>query len=189
MRKLFVVLGAMALTACTIGHETDLDKAEAKRQANIDQRHQMIGCTFTRDHDAYRNCLLNTHLMNSPTTYTPQTLQDGRPVAVIHQQKQQNTCGLAPLPESEEYQWAAPTTVSETRSVETLCQKKFEPQKTVIQTVEQPLPPPQPEVIFVEPEPAPQPAPQPVRWQAAPEPQPTCPCADPNDPCPQCYDK
>ena len=59
----------------------------------------------------------------------------------------------------------------------------------MVQTVEQPLPPPQPEIIYVEQEVAP----QPVVVQQAPqvyvEPQPVCPCADPNDPCPQCYDK
>ena len=132
--------------------------------------------------------------MNSPSTYTTQTMQDGRPVAVINHQASAtagSACGLKPLPTPTEYEWAAPTTVSQTKSVETVCQKKFEPQQTVIQTVEETIPPPAPEVIFVQPEPAqPEVAPQPApAWTAPVEVQPTCPCADPNDPCPQCYDK
>ena len=150
MKKGFVVLSALLISACTLGYETDIDKATAKREANIDARHQISGCTFVRDHDAYRNCLMNTYNLNSPATYTTQNMQDGRPVAVVSQPQQANTpCGLKPIPQAPEYEWAAPTTVSQTNSVQTVCQKKFEPQQTVIQTVEETIPPPQPEVIFV----------------------------------------
>ena len=194
MSKALVILGALALTACTTGFETDMDKATAKREANIDARHQVSGCTFVRDHEAYKNCLMNTYNMNSPATYTTQTMQDGRAVAVInHQQAAASAggCGLKPIPAPAEYEWAAPTTVSQTNSVETVCQKKFEPQQTVIQTVEETIPPPTPEVVFVQPEPVPPVVvPPPVQtWTAPVEVKPTCPCADPNDPCPQCYDK
>ena len=193
MKKTLVILGALALAACTTGYEPDMDKAAAKRAANIDARHQISGCTFARDHEAYKNCLMNTYNMNSPATYTTKTMQDGRSVAVINSQQMaaaNTACGLKPIPAPAEYEWAAPTTVSQTKSVETVCQKKFEPQQTVIQTVEETIPPPAPEVIFVQPEPVPPAAPQPVQtWQAPVEVQPTCPCADPNDPCPQCYDK
>jgi len=189
MKKGFVVLSALLLSACTVGYETDIDKATAKREANIDARHQATGCTFVRDHDAYRNCLINTYKLNSPATYTTQNMQDGRPVAVINQPQPQpagSPCGLKPIPQTPEYEWAAPTTVSHTDSVQTVCQKKFEPQQTVIQTVEETLPPPEPEVIFVQPEPAPVPPPVVMKQQVV---EPVCPCADPNDPCPQCYDK
>jgi len=194
MKKALVIFGALALSACTMGYETDIDRATAKREANIDARHQVSGCTFVRDHEAYKTCLMNTYNMSSPATYTTQTMQDGRPVALINQgtKAKTNGCGLKPIPNPAEYEWAAPTTVSQTNSVETVCQKKFEPQQTVIQTVEETIAPPTPEVIFVQPEPAPvPPPPQPVQqvWMAPRPVQPTCPCADPNDPCPQCYDK
>ena len=193
MKKTLVILGALTLAACTTGYEPNMDKATAKRAANIDARHQVSGCTFTRDHEAYKNCLMNTYSLNSPATYTTKTMQDGRSVAVINSQQlaaANTACGLKPIPAPAEYEWAAPTTVSQTNTVETVCQKKFEPQQTVIQTVEETIPPPTPEVIFVQPEPVPPAAPQPVQtWKAPVEVQPTCPCADPNDPCPQCYDK
>ena len=199
MKKGLIVLSAMALTACTIGHETDIDVAAAEREANIEARHAASGCTFVRDHEAYKNCLINTYKLNTPATYTTSTLQDGRSVAIVNS-AQQNTgntssaCGLKPLPSSLDsgYEWAAPTTTTETKTVETVCQKKFEPQQTVIQTVEETVPPPEPEIIFVQPE---LPQPEVVETQVefvAPQPievEPVCPCADPNDPCPQCYDK
>ncbi|MBQ4471968.1 MAG: hypothetical protein II942_01815 [Alphaproteobacteria bacterium] len=198
MKKGLVLLGALALGACTTGLETDMDVAAAKREANIAERRQVSGCTFVRDHDAYRNCLLHTYQMNQPATYTTSTMNDGRSVVVTTQNQQpgavagSTACGLKPLPVQEPgYEWAAPTTVSHTQSVETVCQKRFEPQQTVIQTVEENLNPPPPEVVFVEPEqPVVVEAPKPVRKWKRPAPvAPKCPCEDPNDPCPQCYDK
>lgn len=191
MKKGLVILGALALSACTVGYETNIDKATARREANIDARHQVNGCTFVRDHEAYKNCLMNTYNVNSPALYTTQNMQDGRPVVVMNQGQNparpaSTGCGLKPIPAPAPYEWAAPTTVSQTNSVETVCQKKFEPQQTVIQTVEETIPPPTPEVIFVQQEPV-----QPVKqtWTAPVRVEPVCPCADPNDPCPQCYDK
>jgi len=197
MKKGLITLSMLAITACTVGHETDMDVAAMKREANIEARHAATGCTFARDHEAYKTCLLNTYNLNHPATYSTTVLNDGRSVAVINPTQQYSgsqtsACGLQPLPSTMNgYEWAAPTTASETRTTETVCQKKFEPQQTVIQTVEERIPPAEPEVIFVQQE-APQPpvVQQPVEvvW-SRPEPQPTCPCADPNDPCPQCYDK
>ena len=194
MKKGLIILSALALSACTIGHDTDLDRAAARREMNIMQRHQATGCTFLREHEDYKNCLLNTYNLNSPATYSTTTMQDGRPVAIVRPNAQaaaKSPCGLAPLPAKQEYEWAAPTTVSQTKSVETVCQKKFEPQQTIVQTVEETIPPPEPEVIFVQQE---QPvleeqeAPA-VQWAAPVRVEPVCPCEDPNDPCPQCYDK
>ncbi len=194
MKKALIILGALTLTACSVGYETNLDKAAAKREANIDARHQVSGCTFIRDHEAYKTCLMNTYNVNTPATYTTQTMQDGRPVVVMSQgtQATSTACGLKPIPAQPEYEWAAPTTVSQTNSVETVCQKKFEPQQTIVQTVEETIPPPTPEVVFVQQEPVqPVVVQQPVQqvWTAPVPVAPTCPCADPNDPCPQCYDK
>ena len=193
MKTQFIILTALALSACTIGHETDLDRAAARRELEIEARHQASGCTFVKDHEAYRNCLLNTYNLNSPATYSTTTMEDGRAVAVINNRTMAGAgspCGLRPIAEREEYEWAAPTTVSQTKSVETVCQKKFEPQQTVVQTVEEVIPPPTPEVVFVQQEQPPQPqvvVERPV--VTVQEVAPTCPCADPNDPCPQCYDK
>ena len=193
MKKALVIFSALTLAACTVGYETDIDRAAAKREANIDARHQINGCTFVRDHEAYKTCIMNTYKLNSPATYTTQNMQDGRPVAVFSQgQPASSACGLKPIPKQQEYEWAAPTTVSQTNSVETVCQKRFEPQQTVIQTVEETIPPPTPEVIFVQQEPvAPVvvAAPPQPKWTAPVQREPVCPCADPNDPCPQCYDK
>ena len=201
MKKGLILLSALTLSACTVAHETDMDVAAMKREMNIEARHAATGCTFARDHEAYKNCILNTYKLNHPATYNTATVQDGRPVAVINSTQQYavaqptSACGLKPLPSTMDgYDWAGPTTTSETKTVETVCQKKFEPQQTVIQTVEEKIPAPEPEIIFVQqeaPAAAPQPAPpvEVVVWEQPAPPQPTCPCADPNDPCPQCYDK
>ena len=198
MKQGFIILGALALVACTTGYETDLTKAATIRQENIDARRAMNGCQFVREHDAQRNCLLATYQMNSPRTYNAQQLQDGRSVAVVSsQQSGQSGCGLKPLPTESAYEWAGPTTATQSQSVETVCQKSFEPRETVIQTVEESIAPPTPEVVFVEPEPVGveavtmQTGPRPVQaaWVAPVEEEVTCPCLDPNDPCPQCYDK
>ncbi len=206
MKKGLVILGALVLSACTVGHETDLDAAAQKRALNIETRHQATGCTFVRDHDEYRNCLLNTYNLQKPATYHTSTLQDGRPVAIVNPTVQGVApCGLPAIQTQQRYEWAAPTTASQTTTVETLCQKKFEPQQTVIQTTEEVMPAPIPEepqteVIFVQQEPTDAmeiteqtvvvPEPEPVVWAQAPmAAEPVCPCPDPNDPCPQCYDK
>lgn len=195
MKKGFIILGAIALSACTAGYETDFDVAAARREMNIEARHEASGCTFIRDHEAYKNCLLNTHNMNTPATYTTSTLDDGRPVAIMGQSQQYgantSTCGLPPIPAPKAgYEWAAPTTASETRSVETVCQKKFEPQQTIVQTIEETIAPPEPDVIFVQQElPQPEVVEEPPVVEHIIELEPACPCADPNDPCPQCYDK
>lgn len=196
MKKGLIVLSTMLLGACTIGHEADMDAAAARREMNIEARHQATGCTFVKDHEAYKNCILNTYRMNSPATYSTSTLSDGRSVAIIHPDQQgmgaTSACGLQPLPTgADKYEWAAPTTASETKTVETVCQKKFEPQQTVIQTVEEKIAPPEPEIIFVQQEaPAVElPAEKPLPPKKVVPPAPVCPCADPNDPCPQCYDK
>ena len=198
MKKGLVLLGALALSACTAGFETDMDEAAAIREANIAERRQISGCTFARDNDAYRNCLLRTYEMRGPASYTTATMTDGRPVAVISQNSQGGSsgCGMKPLPSQEPgYEWAAPTTASHTQSVETVCQKQFVPQQTVVQTVEERVAPPEPEVIFIEPE-QPVVVEQPVvqaapvrKWTREVAVAPKCPCEDPNDPCPQCYDK
>lgn len=201
MKKGLVILGAMALSACTVGFESNIDKAEEIREQNIAQRHQTAGCTFVRDHESYKNCLINTYNLNSPATYSTTMMNDGRPVAVVTNTASstaQTACGLQPIPKTEKYEWAAPTTTSQVHTVETVCQKQFQPQQTVIQTVEHSLEQPKPEVIFVQPEQETiveetvvdsEPELIDAELWAQAEEELKCPCEDPNDPCTHCYDK
>ena len=69
MKKTLITLGCIMLSAC-VAHDTDLDAQAARRQARIDARHQAVGCQFARDHEAYRNCVMNTYYMQHPRTYT-----------------------------------------------------------------------------------------------------------------------
>ena len=195
MKKTLVIMGSLLLSAC-VAHDTDLDAQAAQREAKLNMRHQRSGCTFTSDHDAYRNCILNTYYMHQPQTYVPAELDNGRPLAITAPGgccAQHQPAVLPALAEPQQpYLWAAPTTEAHTSSVETVCEKTYQPQEAVITTTEMPMNPPPPEVIVVEQE---QPKEEPRTWWASyqekktPAPAPKCPCEDPNDPCPQCYNK
>ena len=198
MKNTLIIMGSLLLTAC-VAHDTDLDAQAAERQAQRNEQQQTMGCTFSHDHDAYRNCILNTYYTRHPRTYIPAELDNGQPVAVTGPGYHMGTPVLPVIAEPQQPQlWAAPTVEAHSSSVETVCEKTYQPQEAVITTTEMPLNPPAPEVIVVEqePAPAPQPAPQPRTWwteyqenKPAPAPAPKCPCEDPNDPCPQCYNK
>ncbi|MBP5343724.1 MAG: hypothetical protein J6Y85_01425 [Alphaproteobacteria bacterium] len=200
MKKTLVIMGSLLLSAC-VAHDTDLDAQAAQRQEKLNERQQTTGCTFARDHDAYRNCILNTYYMRQPQTYIPAELDNGQPLAVTGPRYHAGTPVLQAIVEPQPQRlWAAPTVEAHSTSVETVCEKSYQPQEAVITTTEMPLNPPPPEVIVVEqevaPAPAPQPEPQPRTWwkeyqenKPAPAPEPKCPCEDPNDPCPQCYNK
>ena len=196
MKKTLVIMGSLLLSAC-VAHDTDLDAQAAQRQARLNMRHQTTGCTFAHDHDAYRNCILNTYYMRQPRTYVPAELDNGKPLAVTGQGYRMGAPVLQTIAEPQPVQlWAAPAVEAHSSSVETVCEKTYQPQEAVITTTEMPLNPPPAEVIVVEQEPAPVAQPQPRTWwteykenKPAPAPAPKCPCEDPNDPCPQCYDK
>ena len=194
MKQTLVIMGSLLLSAC-VAHDTDLDARAAQRQAALNLRHQTTGCTFTSDHDAYRNCILNTYYMRHPQTYIPAELENGQPLAVTGTGcPASHPPVLAGIAEPQQpHPWAAPMTEAHTSSVETVCEKTYQPQEAVITTTEMPINPPAPEVIVVEQEPA-APEPAPTWWASyqenkKPEPAPKCPCEDPNDPCPQCYNK
>ena len=197
MKKTLVIMGLLLLSAC-VNHDTDLDAQAAQRQERLEMRHQATGCTFARNHDAYRNCILNTYYMQQPRTYTTAELDSGKPLAIsgtgCRAAQPPVLAGIAEPPPQPG--WAAPMTESHTSSVETVCSKTYQPQEAVITTTEMPVNPPAPEVIVVEQEQeAPEPAPERHTWwdsyraNKKPAPEPKCPCEDPNDPCPQCYNK
>ena len=204
MKKyLLVILGCTLLGAC-VAHETDLQVQQEKRNSALAQKRAESGCTFIRDHDAYRQCILNTYHMQHPQTYETRELTTGQPVAVISNSAV--TCGtaecanrVAPLPASGPQ--IVPYSTSESRTVETTCTQNFQAQEASVTTTEV-LPPPAPVKITTEapvsaPVPAVEPDPDPTWWETyqaekKPEPapaEPVCPCPDPNDPCPQCFDK
>ena len=196
-KHLLLVLGCSLLGAC-VAHETDIQAAQEKRDAALMQKRSEVGCTFLRDHDAYRQCIMNTYYMQHPQTYETHELTTGQPIAVISN----SGCGnagcaakVAPLPASGPQ--IVPYSTSESRTVETTCTQNYQAQEASVTTTEV-LPPPAPVQIVTQAAPAPaEPEPDPTWWETykaekTPEPapaKPVCPCPDPNDPCPQCFDK
>ena len=191
-KHLLVILGCSLLGAC-VAHETDMQAAQERRDAALAQKRAETGCTFIRDHDAYRQCIMNTYYMQHPQGYATQELTTGQPIAVISNPG----CGapgcnakVAPLPASGPQ--IVPFSTSESRTTETTCTQNYQAQEASVTTTEV-LPPPAPVKIMTEPAPAP----EPTWWETyqeekKPEPtpkKPVCPCPDPNDPCPQCFDK
>lgn len=195
-KQLLVILGCSLLGAC-VAHETDLQVAQEKRDAALYEKRANTGCEFVRDHDAYRQCIMNTYYLQHPQTYETHELTTGQPVAVISNPPV--GCGtpacaskVAPLPARGPQ--IVPYSTSESRTVETTCTQNFQAQEASVTTTEV-LPAPQPVQIMTQP--APQPDPDPTWWETyqaekkpTPAPaKPVCPCPDPNDPCPQCFDK
>jgi len=174
-----------------------LQAAQQKREEALAQKRAEVGCAFVRDHDAYRQCVMNTYYLQHPQGYETHELTTGQPIAVISNPGcVQAGCAtkVAPLPASGPQ--IVPYSTSESRTVETTCTQSYQAQEASVTTTEV-LPPPAPVKIVTEPAPAPAPDPDPTWWETyqaekKPEPapeKPTCPCADPNDPCPQCFDK
>ena len=221
-KQLLLVLGCAFLGAC-VAHETDLYAAQAKRDAALMQKRAQTGCTFIRDHDAYRQCILNTYYLSQPQGYETRELTTGQPVAVISNPSAgcgQMGCGskVAPLPSSGPQ--IVPYSTTESQTVETTCTQNYQareasvtttevvPAPAPVQIVTQVAPPAPAPAPVAEPAPAPVPVAEPAPVARAPEPDPTwwetyqaekqpepvpaqpvCPCPDPNDPCPQCFDK
>ena len=176
-----------------MAHETDLQAAQDRRDAALAQKRSEIGCTFIRDHDAYRQCIMNTYYMEHPRGYEARELTTGQPIAVISNPGCTAGCAVkvAPLPASGPQ--IVPYSTSESTTVETTCTQNYQAQEASVTTTEV-LPAPAPVQIVTQP--APQPDPDPTWWETyqaekkpAPAPKPVCPCPDPNDPCPQCVEK
>ena len=216
MKKKLAILLACSLLGACVYHETDMQLAQEQRDAALMQKRAQVGCSFLRDHDAYRQCLLDTYYSKYPTGYTTREMTNGQSVAIVNGGAQAqpltfssgcgcNTCNrpaptcstcnqgqmqVAPLPASGPQ--IVPYTTTATTTVGTTCTKNYMPQVASVTTTEV-IPP-----LKVQPLPAPTPVappPEPTWWQEYQttkkvEPvKPVCPCPDPNDPCPQCVDK
>ena len=83
MKKLPVILCACTILAGCGGSKTDFDEAAAIRAEKRDIYRSEYGCSFTDDHAAYRQCLLNTHYASHPKTFDATRNSDGQSVAVI----------------------------------------------------------------------------------------------------------
>ena len=212
MKKTWTILMGCALLCGCVGYEADLQDAQKERDAMLLQKRMKEGCTFVRDQDAYRECLLNTYYSQYPKGYQTAELVDGEPIAVIsnsntgYMQNQYATTQVAPLPAIASPQIVPYSTTEVTTTDTTFTQEYVTPQATVVQTrevvaqvpVEAPLPEPENVVRTVAmPEPVQQPVVQqdPTWWdnyqqnRTVVQPTVKCPCDDPNDPCPQCYEK
>ena len=219
MKKSGIILLVSFLLAGCVAHETDFQAAQEERDAMLLNKRMKEGCQFVRDQDAYRECLLNTYYSQYPKGYRTAELVDGEPVAIISESKygsyqgQQRVTQVAPLPPSGPQ--IVPYATSEITTVDsTYTQDYVAPQATITRTQEivaqvpvaqvpvaQPLPTPPPAPVVqpvVMPQPVVTPAPQqdPSWWDSYQQTratpvavQPVCPCPDPNDPCPQCFEK
>jgi len=179
MKKLPIVLcTCLALAGCAT-FEPDLDKAAARRDADREAYHEEFGCHFAGDHDSYRSCLLNTYHADKPKTFSVTQDEKGRSVAIIKDETKQ----------------------SYDKSTDTYKTERV----IVIETEERLVPVPMPVVpvpvieetaveTVVEPEPT-KVDPKDTWWETYKKNktlegnEDQCPCADPNEPCPQCVDK
>ena len=191
MKKLGIVLAACGLVAACTSYEPDQDIAAEKRREAQVAYHQDVGCPMVDDHEAYRNCVINTYYKNSPKTFVPAKLPDGRSVAIIRNDQ------------TSSYDEATDTYKTERvvviETVETISGKPAEAKMPVVET---PAPTPAP-VVAEQPKPAPKAEPVPAEtevreqtwWETYQKEKPAevaapqCPCPDPNEPCPQCIDK
>lgn len=88
MKKLLpAVLMLTALAGCT-WYQTDYTQENAENRAI---QKSIEGCKMSDDHAAYRECLIQTQLNNSPKTYTTSELPNGEPLAIIRGTKMKET--------------------------------------------------------------------------------------------------
>ncbi len=87
MKKLGIILVACGTVAACTSFEPDMDKAaEIRKEAQI-QYHEEVGCPMVDDHEAYRNCVIKTYDKNTPKTFVPARLPDGRSVAILRNEE------------------------------------------------------------------------------------------------------
>lgn len=158
MKKLLpAVLMLTALAGCT-WYQTDYTQENAENRAI---KKSIEGCRMSDDHAAYRECLIQTQLNNSPKTYTTSELPNGEPLAIIRGAKVKETEKEVSVI-IEKVEILTPTVVEEVEVKEEVTTPAPEAEKTWWETYQ-----------------ANKPVPQPVQ----------CPCDDPNVSCPQCYEK
>jgi len=198
MKKLSLVLCAgVALAACSF--DPNLDSAAETRKEHLQERQELVGCGFTDDHASYRKCVLNTYAQGKPKTYEVDRTDDGRAIAVIRdatttsydKEKDAYKTERIIVIETEERLVPMDQAISEAETAtQTTTEKTADATiTTTTTTAEQTT-----EAVA----PAPTQAPVKESWWDSYQRQkdtvkvsdkPICPCSDPNDPCPQCYDK
>ena len=188
MKKIFVILCACgALAACT-SYEPDLDKAAAVRDEHHRAYRAENGCPLTDDHAAYRECVINTYYKNTPKTFVPAKMEDGRSVAII---RNESTSSY-----DEETNTYKTERVVVIETVETVTDGESA-ETTTTTTETKVVPSKSDKTVKQEPTPAPVPEKEQTWWDqyqknrpaTTPAAKPQCPCPDPNEPCPQCVDK
>lgn len=188
MKKIGLILCACgALAACT-SYEPNLDKATEIRNEKHMANRVENGCPLTDDHAAYRQCVINTYYKNSPKTFVPAKMEDGRSVAIIRNEstssydEETNTYKTERVVviETVETVTGEGPTDNVAPAVQVPPASKAAPKAKP--APEKPVPPkaPEKEQTFWE---------QYQKNKPAPAPKPQCPCPDPNEPCPQCVDK
>lgn len=169
MKKLLpAVLMLTALAGCT-WYQTDYTQENAENRAI---KKSIEGCRMDDDHAAYRECLIQTQLKNSPKTYTTSELPNGEPLAIIRGAQVKETEKEITVV-IEKVEILTPTATEEVEVKE----------EVITPMPQQPAPKPQPQPVvektWWETYQANKPLPQQVQ----------CSCDDPNVSCPQCYEK
>lgn len=213
MKKFAIILCAgVAVTACS-NFEPDLDMARDIRDENNRLARKEVGCTFAGDHDAYRQCVLNTYYKNKPKTFVTGRTEDGKALAIL---KNESTSSYDEstgtykterviVIETEERLVDIPTPSSITATanlVETVPPLPAETKDPVVpaqnpdQNADEIV---SDTVVNSETITETVPPPEPIlekeetwwsQYKKQPaQPAPVCPCPDPNEPCPQCVDK
>lgn len=213
MKKFAIILCAgVAVTACS-NFEPDLDMARDIRDENNRLAREEVGCTFAGDHDAYRQCVLNTYYKNKPKTFVTGRTEDGKALAIL---KNESTSSYD---ESTGTYKTERVIVIETeeRLVDIPTPSPITATANLVETVP-PLPAETKDPVVPVQDPAQNadeivsdtvvnsetitetvPPPEPIlekeetwwsQYKKQPaQPAPVCPCPDPNEPCPQCVDK
>jgi len=196
MKKLSITLCAcLALSGCMLGFDSDVDSSAATRNTHRADYRAEFGCPLTDNHEAYRQCLLNTYYGTHPKTFRTTVDPNGNSVAVVK---------------------------DETKSSYDKDTGNYKTERVIVIETEErlvpaPVIPPVPmaDITAVEPSPEtiaeedcdkdevktePTTKPVPATWWDTYQKdkgkterklldKEGCPCEDPNDPCPQCYDK
>ncbi len=86
--KKILTLALMCAAVSGCWYKIDYTKENAENRAI---KRSVEGCQMTDDHAAYRDCVIQTQLKQSPKTYKTAELPDGQPVAIIRSAKATET--------------------------------------------------------------------------------------------------
>ena len=198
MKKLSIALCAcVALSGCMLGFDSDVDSSAGTRNSHRADYRAEFGCPLTDDHEAYRQCILNTYYGKHPKTFRTTVDENGKSVAIIKDEtkssydKDTDTYKTERVIVIETEERLVPAPVIPPIPAPVLVPVEPVPTPNMEEDCEEEV-----EVKAVEPV-KPEPAPAKTWWDTYQKNKPQknvsdkegCPCKDPNDPCPQCYDK